>query len=236
MKQAISKSSLFRISEFISANMGLDFPKDRWPDLERGIKSVSRDFNYKNPESCIQWILSSPLTKSLIEIIASHLTIGETYFFRNQNIFNALEKQILPELIHSRRKTGRHLRFWSAACASGEEPYSLAILLSKMIPDLKDWNITILATDINPLFLKKASKGVYTKWSFRSTPAWAMCGYFKKIQEGHYQINPRLKKMVRFSYLNLMDDCYPSMTNNTNAMDVIFCRNVLMYLDRKSVV
>ncbi len=229
MKSAISESSLSRISEFISSHMGLYFPKERWHDLERGIMSVSHDFKCKNPEACIQWILSSPLTKSRIEIIASHLTVGETYFFRNQNIFNALERQTLPELIHSRRKSGKHLRFWSAACASGEEPYSLAILLSKMIPDLSDWNITILATDINPLFLKKASKGIYTKWSFRSTPEWAKFGYFKKTKKGHYQVNPQLKKMVRFSYLNLMDDCYPSMTNNTNAMDVIFCRNVLMY-------
>ncbi len=75
-----------------------------------------------------------------------------------------------------------------------------------MIPNIGDWNITIIATDINPLFLKKASKGVYTKWSFRSTPEWAKLGYFKKIKDGHYQINPQLKKMVRFSY-SLVRNC-----------------------------
>jgi chemotaxis protein methyltransferase CheR len=98
-----------------------------------------------------------------------------------------------------------------------------------MIPDLNDWNITIQATDINPEFLKKALKGVYAKWSFRNTPEWVRDRCFKKTKHGHYQIDPRIKKMVNFSFLNLMDTCYPSMASNTNAMDVIFCRNVLMY-------
>ncbi len=234
MKRSISESSLSRISEFILVNMGLDFPKNRWPDLINGIESVSRELNHTNPESCIKWILSSPLTKEMIETLASHLTIGETYFFRYENVFNALKRDIFPELIQSRRKNGKCLRLWSAACATGEEPYSLAILLSKMIPDLSDWNITILATDINPIFLKKASLGAYTKWSFRNTPEWVKGGYFNKTEDGHYHIDPRIKKMVRFSYLNLMDDCYPSMTNNTNAMDVIFCRNVLMYFSQEN--
>ena len=226
---AISESSLSLISEFISANMGLCFPKERWPDLKRGIVSASREFNHKNPESCIQWLLSSSLTKSQIKALAIHLTVGETYFFRDKNVFNVLEMHILPELIHARKKTGKRLRLWSAGCATGEEPYSLAILLSKIIPDLSDWNITIWATDINPRFLKKASGGVYTKWSFRGTPERLKDRYFKKTKDGHYRIDPLIKRMVKFSYLNLMDNCYPSMTNNTNAMDVIFCRNVLMY-------
>jgi chemotaxis protein methyltransferase CheR len=97
-----------------------------------------------------------------------------------------------------------------------------------MIPDVKDWNITILATDINNNFLKKASEGVYTKWSFREAPSWIRESYFKKTKEDKYEILP-LKKMVSFSYLNLADDTYPSLSNNINAMDIIFCRNVLIY-------
>lgn len=226
---SISESSLSLISEFLSANMGLCFPEERWPDLRRGIVSASLEFNHNDPESFIQWLLSLSLTKNRIEALATHFTIGETYFFRDKNVFNALEMDILPELIHARRKTGKRLRLWSAACATGEEPYSLAILLSKMIPDLSDWNITICATDINPKSLKKAIDGVYTEWSFRGTSEQVKDRYFKKTKDGHYQLDPVIKKMVKFSYLNLMDDCYPSMTNNTNAMDVIFCRNALMY-------
>lgn len=232
MKETISEASLHLISKFISANIGLDFSKARWTDLKRGIISASRDCDAKDPESYIQRIISSPLTKSGIETLASHLTIGETYFFRNINVFHALQTHILPELISKRRQSSKSLRIWSAACATGEEPYSLAILLSKMIPDLSDWNITILATDINPRFLKKALSGVYTSWSFRNTPRWVKFGYFQETED-HYQVVPQIREMVRFSHLNLMDNCYPSLTNNTNAMDLIFCRNVLMYFSQQ---
>ncbi|SMC39323.1 MCP methyltransferase, CheR-type [Desulfocicer vacuolatum DSM 3385] len=229
MTHSISNSSLFLVSEFLSANMGISFPKERWHDLTRGIAAVSLEFNHKDPESFIRWLTSSTLTKDQVGILARHFTVGETYFFRDKNVFNALEMHILPELIQMRRNTGKRLRFWSAGCATGEEPYSLAILLSKMIPDLNDWNVTILATDINPRSLKMASNGVYTKWSFRSTPEWIKKKYFTKTEDGHRKINSLIKNMVKFSNLNLMDDCYPSMINNTNTMDVIFCRNVLMY-------
>ena len=98
-----------------------------------------------------------------------------------------------------------------------------------MIPDWQDWQITILATDINPHFLRKASAGVYGEWSFRDTPAWIRDRYFKRTSAGRFEILPQVRRMVTFAYLNLAEDAYPSLLNNTNAMDVVFCRNVLMY-------
>jgi chemotaxis protein methyltransferase CheR len=103
------------------------------------------------------------------------------------------------------------------------------ILISKLIPDWRDWNITILATDINTRFLQRALEGVYTEWSFRDTPTLVKERYFKRKKEGRFEILPEIKKMVTFSYHNLAEDTYPSLLNNTNAMDIIFCRNVLMY-------
>jgi len=102
-----------------------------------------------------------------------------------------------------------------------------------MIPDLKDWNITILATDINPRFLQKASAGVYSEWSFRDTPLLIKERYFKRTKEGSFEILPSIRELVSFSYLNLAEDSYPALLNNTNAMDIIFCRNVLMYFDQE---
>ena len=230
----ISDSQLSKLSEFVATQMGLHFPKERWQDLERGIASVAREFGFNDAESCIQWLISSPLTRNQIEVLASHLTVGETYFFREKKIFEILEEHIFSELIHSRAGTEKRLRIWSAGCATGEEPYSIAILLSKMIPDIRDWNITILATDVNPHFLKKASIGAYNEWSFRDTPSWVKERYFKKTKENRFEILPHIKKMVTFSYHNLAEDAYPSLTNNTNAMDVIFCRNVLMYFGQDS--
>lgn len=229
MTARISNNTLSGFSEFIAAHMGLHFPKENWDKLENGIRSAAPELGFKSAESCIQWLQSSSLTKKQIEILASHLTVGETYFFREQKSFEILEEHIIPELIHARWGKDQRLRIWSAACCTGEEPYSIAVLLNKILPDLKDWNITILATDINPLFLKKASDGCYKEWSFRNAPAGIKNRYFKKRGKGNFEILSRIKKMVTFSYLNLSDDIYPSLFNNTSAMDIIFCRNVLMY-------
>jgi chemotaxis protein methyltransferase CheR len=229
----IPDTELSKISELIAERTGLHFPVNRLHDLERGICSAAREFGFKDAESCIRWLLSSPLSKEQIEVLASYLTVGETYFFREKKSFEMLEKHLLPDLIRSRQGNEKSLRIWSAGCCTGEEPYSIAILLSKMIPDIKDWNITILSTDINPRFLKKASAGVYTDWSFRDTPLAIKERYFKRTKEGRFEILPSIKKMVTFSYQNLVEDSYPSLLNNTNAMDIIFCRNVLMYFDHE---
>ena len=229
MPNNISEKLLYQVNHFVAERMGLHFPKKRFSDLERGIYSAAREFDFDDTESCIHWLLSSSLKKNQIEILASHLTVGETYFFRSKEIFEALEKHILPDLIRLRRKGERRLRIWSAGCSTGEEPYSIAILLSRTLPVIKSWKVTILATDINRRFIQKASEGVYGKWSFREAPSWLKDGYFRKKEGGHFEISPHIKKMVKFSYLNLAEDTYPSLLNDTNAMDIIFCRNVLMY-------
>ena len=229
MIHRMSEILLSRLSDFLEAQMGLHFPPERWRDLARGIGAAATEFGFADTEACIQWLLASPVTRHRIEVLASHLTVGETYFFRDKKIFDLLEGQILPELIASRRGTNQRLRIWSAGCATGEEPYSIAILLHKLIPDLECWNLTILATDINPRFLQKASRGIYADWSFRDTPGWVREAYFRKIEGGRFQILPSIQKLVSFLHLNLAEDAYPSLSNNTNALDVIFCRNVLMY-------
>ncbi|OGW57629.1 MAG: hypothetical protein A2Y48_09050 [Nitrospirae bacterium RIFCSPLOW2_12_42_9] len=230
----ISSHHLSRLSEFVASVMGLNFPEDRWSDLERGITSAAREFGFSDTMVFINHLISSPLTRDRVETLASYLTVGETYFFRDKETFNVLEGQILPELISLKGNEGKCLRIWSAGCSTGEEPYSIAILINRLIFDLKEWNITILATDINPCFIKKALTGVYTGWSFRDTPTWVKEGYFKKTKEGYYEILPKIKKMVTFSYLNLAEDVYPSLLNNTNGMDLIFSRNVLMYFSPDS--
>ncbi len=227
--RGIPETLLARFSEFIAARMGLYFPRERWRDLERGIGSAVRDFGQADAPACVERLMSAPLTRREIEMLASHLTVGETYFFREEKSFAALETHILPDLIRRRRDSEKRLRIWSAGCCTGEEPYSVAILLSRMIPDLDDWSLTLLATDINPHFLRKAASGLYGEWSFRATPSWVKERYFAKTAEARFEINPEIRRRVVFSYLNLAEDVYPSLLNNTNAMDIVFCRNVLMY-------
>ena len=225
----MSEILLSSLSDFLGAQIGLHFPPERWPDLERGIGAAAREFGFDNTAACVQWLLASPLSRNQIEVLAAHLTVGETYFFRDKKTFELLEGGIFPELIRSRRGTNQRLRIWSAGCASGEEPYSIAIVLHKLMPDLEDWNLTILATDINARGLRKAAEGVYADWSFRDTPSWVRETYFSKVAGNRFQIIPSIQKLVSFSHLNMAGETYPSTLSNTNAMDVIFCRNLLMY-------
>ncbi len=230
MPPTLSSSLLSRLSELVAEQTGLYFPQERWGDLERGIAAAAPDFNFQDRESCARWLLSVPLTRHMKEILATHLSVGETYFFREKQNLGILEEQILPPLLQARSQNDqRRLRIWSAGCCTGEEAYTIAILLDRLIPDLREWNITILATDFNPKFLRKAVEGAYGEWSFRDAPGWVRERYFTKGADGRLEILPRIRKMVTFSYLNFADDVYPSLSNNTGAMDVIFCRNVLMY-------
>lgn len=229
MRPTLSSSLLSQLSEFVGTQTGLNFPQERWGDLERGIVAAAPDFNFSDRESCVRWLLSTPLTRHMSEVLASHLSVGETYFFREKRSLEILGEQILVQLMQSRRQNERRLRIWSAGCSTGEEAYTIAILLDRLIPDLKEWNITILATDFNPKFLRKAAQGVYGEWSFRDAPAWLREHYFDKSMDGRLEIHAHIRKMVTFSYLNFADDVYPSLLNNTGGMDVIFCRNVLMY-------
>ena len=170
MRAAMPGSLLSHLSDFMAIQMGLHFPRDRWGDLERGIAAAASEFGMTNVESCMHWLLSAPLTRDQIEILASHLTVGETYFFREKRSFEVLEEHILPVLLRARGDTEARLRIWSAGCCTGEEPYSIAMLIDRLIPNAAKQNITILATDINPRFVRKAADGVYGEWSFRGTP------------------------------------------------------------------
>jgi chemotaxis protein methyltransferase CheR len=226
---ALPDSHCSQLSEVIAGAMGLHFPRERWGDLQRGLAGAADEFGFDDVAACADWLLSAPLARAQLHILAGHLTIGETYFFRGMKTFEVLAASVLPGLIHSRRGREQRLRIWSAGCCTGEEAYSLAILLRQILPDLADWRVTILATDINARFLRKAAAGSYGEWSFRDTPMGFKERYFNRSGDGRYDVRPEIKEMVTFAHLNLAEDVYPSLATDTNAMDLIMCRNVLMY-------
>jgi chemotaxis protein methyltransferase CheR len=222
---------LERALELIAARLGLQFPESRRPDIERGLLSVCRQEAIWPPEALLVRLAveadDSPLWVRLI----ADLTIGETYFFRDRAVFAALELYILPALIAARRATGiRNLRLWSAGCATGEEPYSLAILLDRLLPDRAEWALTLLATDINVTTLQAAMRGYYRAWALRETSHEIRERYFIQQTADFCELRPEIRRMVTFAPLNLAAAGYPSAITNTSAMDLIFCRNVLMYL------
>ncbi len=232
MSDKILDAYLQRISQLVETHMGLDYPRDRWHVLSRALKKAASALGFKDVRSFVQWLLEWPFAEKRSEVLAPFLTVGETYFFRDARLFEALEKHLLPGLLQERRANGRRLTIWSAGCASGEEPYSVAILLDRVVPDRSQWEITILGTDINESFLERANAGVYTEWSFRNVPEEIKERYFR--QKGKdFEIVRHIKDRVRFSYLNLAKHPYPDHRTGTDEVDIVLCRNVLMYLTPK---
>ena len=214
----------------IASRLGLDFPARRRPDLERGLIQAVGSPAERRIEQYLRRLADLPGDSPELMHLAQHLTVGETYFFRDRSCFAALEDRILPALIASRRKERvLQVRIWSAGCASGEEPYSVAMLLDRLLPDRADWALTILATDVNPEALEVARRARYREWSFREAPEWAVDRYFHREAGGGFDLDPDIRGMVTFQPLNLAAGGYPSALTNTAAMDLILCRNVLMY-------
>jgi len=229
MKDTPREDRLSRLSKLVDSRMALHFPRARWNDLERMTLCAAEELAPDDSDSFIERLISTPLTGRKMRILANHLTIGETYFWREPLVLEALENQILPELIRSREGKGKRLRIWSAGCSTGEECYSIAIALRRTLPAPDDWDIRILATDINTEALRKAGEGHYSDWSFRNAPPWFVGEYFHRGKDGKLAILPEIRRMVTFAYVNLAEAAYPSSTNGTNAQDIVFCRNVLMY-------
>lgn len=220
----ISEDLLKRLSKLIHKKTGLYFPENKWNDLERAVISYAETVKVRDPGLCIDSLLS--FHGKNLNILVEKLTVGETYFLRDMNIFRLLEEKLLPPLLHLRENSGKYLRIWSAGCSTGEEPYSIAIVINRLMPDMRSWKLNIIGTDINNGSLEKARKGLYKEWSFRETPLWFKEKYFEKIDKHTFSIRNDIKKTVTFSCFNLAEDIYSGLLHN---MDIIFCRNVLMY-------
>src|SRR5688572_4470373 len=229
MRETLNATVRRRLSDLVAERTGLHFPPERYPDLERGLAEAAAASGFATSGEYASWLLSTELAAPELRSLASHLTIGETYFFRERPAFDALASQILPQIIARRRAGERRLRLWSAACSTGEEAYSLAILAHQLLPDIEDWQVSVLGTDINPRFLARAQAGIYGEWSFRDTAPELRERYFERLDDKRYEIKPALRRLVTFAELNLAADSFPWLATDTNAMDVILCRNVLIY-------
>lgn len=163
-----------------------------------------------------QYVSLLKTDKNVLEQFVNFLTINVSEFYRNPDQWSILDKKVFPELI---KKFGKNLKIWSAACSTGDEPYSLVMALSKHIPLNQ---IHILATDIDKQVLEKARVGLYNEKSIANVPDDLKKKYFTKIGAS-YQISDEIKKRVEFKEHNLLRDTYPS------GCDMIVCRNVVIY-------
>jgi len=219
-------------ARLVAERLGLDFPARRSADLERGLARAARAEGIRGVDEYVSWLRRQPTESTGWHRLAGELTVGESYFFRDRAIHDALERHVLPGLIAERREAGvLRLRVWSAGCSTGEEPYSLAMLLDRLLPDRERWQLTILGTDIDPQALAAARRGVYRPWALRELPGWAR-RHFTSSGADRYELSVGIRGMVTLAPLNLVSTGYPSAVTGTGAMDLIMCRNVLMYLTR----
>jgi len=176
---------------------------------------------------------NSPKTEQEWQELAPLITTGESYLFRDRGQFTILRDRLLPELIAKHRNI-RSLRIWSAGCSTGEEPYSIAIVLKELIPDIDKWNIFILGTDINPEAINKAQQGIYNAWSFRLVDPEIQKRHFHAGKE-EWQLDQKIRKMVTFRCGNLVKDPFDSQSSDIYGLDLIICRNVFVYFETQAI-
>jgi chemotaxis protein methyltransferase CheR len=222
------------VRELVAERLGLEFRARRSEDLERGLARAARADGFRTVGEYVRVLRALPASSTDWQRLAGELTIGESYFFRDRATHDALRRHVIPELIAERRRVGvLRLRLWSAGCSTGEEAYSLAILVHRLLPDRERWHVTILGTDVDPRALEAARRGIYRPWSMRDIPDWIRPHFISRGPD-RFELAPEIRRMVTLAPLNLVSDAYPASVTGTCAMDVILCRNVLMFFTREA--
>jgi chemotaxis protein methyltransferase CheR len=216
----------------IEAEIGLDFRGAKRRQLHAALGRMAATLGLPGAHACAAWLLSGSWDDARSDLCARFLTIGETYFFREPRALDLVCERARAHLASGER---RPLRIWSAGCCTGEEPYSIAMALCRRVRPLAAGMAPILATDLNEAFLGFARAGIYRRWSFRRTDPADQKAFFRPLDDGRFEIDPALREQIRFARLNLAGADYPRAATGTLGMDIVFCRNVLMYFGREQV-
>lgn len=211
--------------DYLLGASGLHFERRNVKLLERGIASRMVALHLATPRDYHDFLVKHQENRRELQKFLQFLTIGETYFFRYRVHYEALRRLLTGELAPA---PGRRLRIWSAGCSTGEEPYSIAMTIMETVPHWRDSDIKVLATDINNRSLRQAREGVYRPWSLRVTDRHMQERYFERVGDS-YLLRDEARRLVEFGHLNLQSAEYPSPTGEFRDVDVIFCRNVLIY-------
>ena len=213
------------VANLVKERSGLVLTKDKAYLLESRLMPVARARNHKGLDELIQSLRSSR-DERLAREITEAMTTNESFFFRDGKPFEQFKDVVIPHMLAS-RGAKKSFRVWCAACSSGQEPYSLAMMIKEEAAKLSGWKIDIVATDISTEILNKAKAGIYSQFEVqRGLPIQLLIKYFRKVDES-WQIDPGLKTMIQFKEFNLLHDL-----NSLGQFDVVFCRNVLIYFDQ----
>ncbi len=218
------RSEVFRFfADLVTKNSGIEIKPEKTYLLESRLKELARARGLRDVEDLYQEA-SRKLTPQLRDEIIDAMTTNETYFFRDQHPFEALRKVVIPELKKLRQKE-KNLKIWSAASSTGQEAYSIAMLIHEYFPELLSWRISILGTDISQEALKKAQQGAYSQIEVnRGLPVTFLVKYFKQ-NGARWVVNEKVRRLVTFRKMNLLDPFPPGF----GPFDLVLCRYVLIY-------
>jgi chemotaxis protein methyltransferase CheR len=221
--KSVERADVERLRVQLAARLGFQFPDDKLDVLAEVAEQRMAVTSAGSMALYLQRLASPEARDEELAALAQALTVTETFFFRNVEQFRAFADVVVGPV---RARGRRTLRVLSAGCASGEEPYSLAIALREALPDFENWDLRVLAIDVNRAMLEKAKKAVYSEWSLRATPEAIRRRYFNASGR-EIALCQSIRDMVSFQERNLVDDA-PAYWSAL-ACDAVFCRNVLMY-------
>ena len=228
MTPALGRHDIEQFRTIVTGHLGLHYEDGKLDYLADVIRHRMQTVGRARFESCAAYLghlNAAPKGTAEWRALAEQLTVNETFFFRNADNFLALAERVLPERIRANAQK-KQLRILSAGCSSGDEPYSLAIMVREALPDLDAWDVKIIGIDINPEVLLKATQARYSEWSLRATSEDVRRHYFR-ADGADFVLAPEIQKMVSFEERNLVDA--DPLFWQSLACDVVFCRNVLMY-------
>lgn len=237
----LAAETFTRFQKYLVDQAGLFFDPERASFLESKLAERTSKLKIDSFDDYLHYLQFNPQGTFEMRGLLDTLTIGETFFFRNEAQFEVLKNYVFPSLFEKRRlKDARSghatekypLKIWCAGCSTGEEPYSVAILLKETLPAFDSWDISLIATDINQKSLAASEKGEYKQRAVNLVPPGIMDKYFVR-RGSSYLVNDEIKKMVRFCYHNLASD--PYTLEGMQDVDIIFCRNVTIYFDSNTL-
>ncbi|CEG25875.1 CheR family methyltransferase [Bacillus sp. B-jedd] len=225
---SMSNKEFLQMSDYIHQNYGIYLKEEKKMILEGRLCQLLQELNFSSYSDYFQHLLEDK-TEMAVSALVERVTTNHTYFMREKEHFFFFQNTILPNLAQAERS--RDLRIWSAGCSTGEEPYTLAMILDEFFGVEKQrWDTKVLATDLSTKVLISAKKGVYRKESLAVIPAiWKQLYFNEKTQESS-EIVDRIKNEVIFRRLNLMEPTFPFKKK----FHVIFCRNVMIYFDQET--
>jgi chemotaxis protein methyltransferase CheR len=213
------------ICRILKERSGLTLAKDKAYLLESRLLPVARKWKFANFEELVRVVRTKP-EEALLRDVTEAMTTNESFFFRDIKPFDQFRDIVLPHMLKARAQA-KTLRIWSAACSSGQEPYSLAMMLSDQAAKLQGWRIEIVATDLSTEILNRARDGMYSQFEVqRGLPIQYLVKYFEQTGD-RWQINKPIRDMVQYRMFNLLQPMAP-----LGRFDVVFCRNVLIYFDQ----